>query len=112
MRFLFRVPKHQKFQFEPRYYDPIKEELKRRTKRINGEISNKEQNDYPHSVIKFNRKIKKAPYKTSILQVIIALTLGILSLGWLYLGNEIFYYLGIGAIVLYFFFRITKFIRR
>ena len=40
MRFpsLFRTPRHQKFHIEPRYYDPIKEEIAERTERIRKEM--------------------------------------------------------------------------
>ncbi len=33
-RFFFRVPKHQKFDYKPRYWDPRKEELAERLERI------------------------------------------------------------------------------
>lgn len=33
-RFFFRVPKHQRFDYKPRYWDPRKEELEERMKRI------------------------------------------------------------------------------
>jgi len=35
-----------------------------------------------------------------------------LTLGWLYLGNEVFYYVGWIAIPLYLFFRLKKFNQR
>jgi uncharacterized membrane protein YhaH (DUF805 family) len=35
---LVRVPKYRRFNFEPRHYDPIKEELKNRTERIENEL--------------------------------------------------------------------------
>ncbi len=35
---LFRVAKHKKFNYEPLYYDPIKEELRERESRIKREL--------------------------------------------------------------------------
>lgn len=30
IRSMFRLPKHRKFEYQPRYYDPVKEELEQR----------------------------------------------------------------------------------
>ena len=35
---LVRVPKYKRFNFEPRHYDPVKEEIKNRTERIKSEL--------------------------------------------------------------------------
>jgi len=35
-----RIPKHQKFSFEPRFYDPVKEEKQERENRIRQELEN------------------------------------------------------------------------
>ena len=35
---IFRTPRHQRFHIEPRYYDPIKEEMEQRIARIKSEI--------------------------------------------------------------------------
>ena len=35
---LTRLPKNRRFNFQPRYYDPIKEEIEERTSRIKKEI--------------------------------------------------------------------------
>ncbi len=94
MRFpsLFRVPKYQQFEIKPRYYDPVKEEIKERTERIKQELEGKETSDYKPANISFRRKTRSAPM-TSMLQLLIAAVLGMLILGWLQFGNEIFYYM-------------------
>ncbi len=94
MRFpsLFRLPKYQQFQIKPRYYDPIKEEIEERTERIKQELDGKETGNYHPAHISFRRKTKSAPM-TSMLQLLIAAVLGMLILGWLEFGNEIFYYM-------------------
>lgn len=111
MRFLFRIPRHQQFQIKPRYYDPVKEEIKERTARIKQRIETGENADYQPTRIEFKRKTKSAT-STSLLQLGIATGLGALTLGWLYLGNEVFYYVGWIAIPLYLFFRLKKFNQR
>lgn len=94
MRFpsLFRLPKHQQFRIQPRYYDPVKEEIRERTERIKDRIEGSENGDYPTSKINFKRKTQSAP-ATSMLQLGIAAVLGLMILGWLQFGNEIFSYL-------------------
>lgn len=93
MRFpsLFRVPKYQQFEIKPRYYDPIKEEIQERTERIKQEMEGNETGEYRPAHISFRRKTRSAPM-TSMLQLLIAVVLGMLILGWLQFGNEIFYY--------------------
>ncbi|WP_370090287.1 hypothetical protein [Ekhidna sp.] len=94
MRFpsLFRLPKHQQFRIQPRYYDPVKEEIKERTERIKEQMEGKETGEYRATKINFKRKAKSAP-ATSMIQLGIAALLGLMVLGWLQFGNEVFYYL-------------------
>ena len=89
---LFRLPKHQQFHIKPRYYDPVKEEIKERTLRIREEMTGKENNTYQPSKINFKRKATRTP-STSLLQLGIAALLGLLFVGWLQFGGDIFYYL-------------------
>ena len=75
MRFLFRIPRHQQFQIKPRYYDPIKEEIKERTERIKQRMEDSGEEDYQPTRIEFKRKTRSAS-STSILQLGIATALG------------------------------------
>lgn len=94
MRFpsLFRIPKYQRFEIKPRYYDPIKEEIQERTERIKKELEGKDSGDYQPAQISFRRKTKSAP-ATSMIQLAIAAVLGLMIMGWLQFGNDVFYYL-------------------
>ncbi len=94
MRFpsLFRLPRHQQFHIQPRYYDPVKEEINERTRRIQEEMNGKEAGTYQPTKINFKRKAKSAP-SSSLLQLGIAAFLGILVVGWLQFGSQFFYYL-------------------
>jgi len=107
MRFLFRIPKHQQFHIKPRYYDPVKEEIKERTERIKLRMEGNENGDYQPTRIEFRRKTKSVS-GTSLLQLGIAALLGVLTMSWLYIGNEIFYYAACIAIMLYLFYRLKK----
>lgn len=94
MRFpsLFRLPRYQRFEIKPRYYDPVKEEIKERTERIKREMDGKESESFQPGQINFRRKTKAAPF-TSLIQLGIAAVLGLMVVGWLQFGNEMFYYL-------------------
>jgi hypothetical protein len=94
MRFpsLFRIAKYQRFEIKPRYYDPIKEEIRERTQRIKNEMEGQEAENHKPAQISFRRKTKAAP-TTSMIQLLIAVALGLMVMGWLQFGNDIFYYL-------------------
>ena len=40
LKFFFRPPNHQRFEYNPRYWDPNKEDLERRLRRVNKENDN------------------------------------------------------------------------
>jgi len=104
MRFpsLFRLPKHQQFEIKPRYYDPVKEFVKERE-----ELAKKECPDIPASRIRFERRKGTQGLSASLVQLIIALLLSALVVGWLYLGNDILYVTFI-AIPIYLYFRLRR----
>ncbi|MEO1254283.1 MAG: hypothetical protein AAFY41_05290 [Bacteroidota bacterium] len=109
MRFpsLFRLPKHQQFRIQPRYYDPVKEEIRERTERIKEEMEGKESGDYKPSKINFKRK-KASQRSSSFTQLMIAASLGALIFGWLEYGNEIFQVYSIIILGVYLIYRLKK----
>lgn len=113
MRFpsFFRLPKSQQFSIKPRYYDPIKEQIKERTERIKREMETGEKTDYIPGKISFQRKTRSTP-NASFLQLVIAAALGGLLIGWLYYGNAIFYLLWLGVPVYIYFRFVRKIFRR
>ncbi|MEM6736195.1 MAG: hypothetical protein AAGC64_09640 [Bacteroidota bacterium] len=113
MRFpsLFRLPRHQQFHIQPRYYDPVKEEIKERTKRIREETEGKESTIYQPSKISFKRRAKSTP-NTSLLQLGIAAFLGILIVGWLQFGGDFLFYLLWVIFPVYLFYRVRSFRKR
>lgn len=113
MRFpsLFRLPKHQQFRIQPRYYDPVKEEIKQRTELIKSKFSGEGADEAYLTRIEFKRKTKAAP-ATSMIQLGIAALLGIIVIGWLYLGNDIFYYLLWTFVPIYLLYRLKSFARK
>ena len=78
-----RLPKSKKFNFDPRHYDPIRDDIEHRVSEINNNVKlkNKKYFDY---------KKKSEVISGSKLQLIIALLLSFFLFGWLYIGNKIF----------------------
>ena len=100
-----RLPRSKRFSFEPRYYDPIKEEIEERTRQIKQEMEGAS-GDYVPGRISFDRKAQAVP-NTSFLQLLIAAVLGTSVIGWLYYGNDVFY--GLWLIVpVYVYFRFKR----
>ncbi len=111
MRFpsLIRLPKNKQYTIKPRYYDPIKEEIAERTARIKKELEG-EPGYAPSGRISFERKTSPLP-STGILQLLIAIILITLVLGWLYLGNDIIYFV-FAMLPLYLIYRFKSIFRR
>ena len=105
---LIRLPRNRRFGFAPRYYDPIKEEIEERTRRIQQELNTGDvSGEYVPGRITFQRKTQSVP-STSLLQLAIAAILGLMVIGWLFLGNDIFYYMAYVGIPIYVYFRFIK----
>jgi len=110
---LTRLPNNRRFNVEPRYYDPVKEDIEERTSRIKQEISQgREGNEHLASGIAGSFS-KRANYtkNANTLQMIILISLILFIGGYLLYGNEIFYILLL-AVPIYFFFRIRKYSKR
>ncbi len=107
MRFpsLFRLPRSQQFEIKPRYYDPVKEFVKERELLAKGQKEGGSEGTSRQ--ITFQRKKTSAGLGASLMQLIIALLLGCVIVGWLYIGNDIFYF-GLILAPLYLYFRMRK----
>lgn len=99
---LTRLPKHKHFGYAPRFYDPIKEDVQERTKRIQQGLENNSSEDHESSIAgSFRRNSRNSPqgftYSSSLLQLIIAVALFGTFVGYLFYGNLIFYVLLLGV---------------
>lgn len=72
-----KIPQHKRFQFQPRYYDPIREEIQERTERIRFELKNESRSGYASSNISsaFRRHRKSAPMSKGLIQFLIVIML-------------------------------------
>lgn len=91
---IFRLPRHQRFNIEPRFYDPVKEDLDKRTSRIRQELKlEREGKGNPNSIrsaFAQRRKEHKSANMTQLLMVlIIAIALG----GFVFYGASVYLFL-------------------
>jgi len=74
-------------------------------------MEGKESRDYQPSKIEFKRKAKSAS-STSLLQLGIASVLGLLIIGWLQFGSDVFYYILWLLVPAYLLYRLKSFRKR
>ncbi len=106
---IVRLPNHKRFNVEPRYYDPVKEDIEERTSRIMQEIRQPQTwQDSHHSSIS-GAFSKRANYErnANLLQMLILVLLITFIVGYLFYGNDIFY-LFLLAVPAYIYFRLRK----
>ena len=78
-----RLPKSRRFNFDPRHYDPIRDDVVQRVSEIKNNVKSKNKRY-------FDYKRKSEVISGSKLQLMIALILSFFIFGWLYIGNNIF----------------------
>ncbi|MGB3848745.1 MAG: hypothetical protein WA958_02160 [Tunicatimonas sp.] len=104
------LPRHRRFHIEPRYYDPIKEDIAVRTSRIEQEIRQVSSSAEQHRRSlegAFGRSAQHRSQRASGLQFLIMLILFALIFGYIYYGNVVFYALILTAPV-YFLLRLRR----
>ncbi len=88
---LSRMPKYKRFNFEPRHYDPIKEDIQNRTERIKGELKiTSSQSHREHIKSAFNNRARRDASSDFMQLLLIIIMLGAFG-GWLYFGNVVLY---------------------
>lgn len=109
---LLRTPSHKRFNINPRYYDPIKEDIEQRTERIKRELKAKERikdsteegaiSAY-HSRISgsFKRNAQHQNIKSGALRFTLIIVLIGGTFGYLYYGNIAIYIVLLGILLVY-----------
>jgi hypothetical protein len=109
---IIKIPTYQRFKFEPRFYDPIKDEIDGRRKRIKRQIEGeKKRGTFSSSSRIEGAFARRVPHEgnSSFLRLIIAAILFGGVVGFLYFGN-IAVYLTVAIVLGYVVFKkfITK----
>lgn len=104
-----RTPKYQKFHIEPRYYDPVREELDERQKRISMRIrADKDHAPLDESADKssiagsFTRRRSSSNSSSSFMQLIIMILISGLIFGYIFYGQVALYaVIALSSVLLY-----------
>ena len=88
---MFRLPKYQRFEIQPRHYDPVKEDIEQRTNRIRKEIGLERDGKDVESIrdaFKARRSSNKSADLFQVLMIIIiAVSLG----GYIFYGANVYF---------------------
>jgi hypothetical protein len=87
---LSRLPKNKRFNFQPRYYDPIKEEIEERTSRVRQELGSSGEYYREHISSAFRQRSRRQQ-TSGILQFIFVISFAVIFFGYIYFGSLIFY---------------------
>ena len=105
---LFRTARNQQFHYEPRYYDPVKEDLAEREHRIRKELNleNSKTSISAGSGIRgsFRKSAQRRQGSSGFIRIALILLMGGGAWTYLYIGNQAFYLLLLIP-VFYFIFR-------
>jgi Flp pilus assembly protein TadB len=123
---IFRTASHQRFAIKPRYYDPIKEEIEERTSRIKmeleqeGEIEESGDISSPRrpmmrgsfSTFRSNKPRENAVFNSStLLRTFLFLGMVLSAFGYIYVGPQIFTYMGYTAVGIAGFYYLLRFLK-
>ncbi|NJN27240.1 MAG: hypothetical protein HC819_15285 [Cyclobacteriaceae bacterium] len=88
---LSRIPKYKRFTFEPRYYDPVKEDIRNRTQRIKEELKVTSAHAHrAHIKSAFDRRERRQKSSDFMQLLLIVILLGAFG-GWIIYGNVVLY---------------------
>ena len=123
---IFKTASHQRFAIKPRYYDPIKEEIEERTSRIKmeleqeGEIEESSDPSSPRrpmmkgsfSTFRSNKPRENAVFNSStLLRSFLFLGMVLAAFGYIYVGPQIFTYMGYTAVGIGGFYYLLRFLK-
>lgn len=123
---IFRTASHQRFAIKPRYYDPIKEEIEERTARIKmeleqeGEIEQSGDSSSPRrpmmkgsfSTFRSNKPRENAIFNSStLLRTLLFLGMVLSAFGYIYIGPQVFTYMGYTAAGIGGFYYLLRFLK-
>jgi len=107
---LSRRVQNKRFNFEPRYYDPVKEDIKNRTARISTELKLEHSGYHRENIKDAFRSIEKRDRSIGFMQILIMVLLLGTVFGWIYYGNVALYFFAV-LFPLYIFLRTRKNLR-
>lgn len=104
---LFRLPRHQRFEIQARYYDPIKEDIDKRTSRIRKELENERNGVAGQSIRDAYKSRGKANTSADLFQLLMIIIIGVSLGGYIMYGASVYFALFL-LLPLYIFLRRRK----
>jgi hypothetical protein len=86
---LFKTPRHKRFNFEPRYYDPIKEEIKERTEMFRKQLNLNDNEFVRSNISNAFAKRSRQYHKGNAMQFFFIIAFIAVTLGYLFYGNMV-----------------------
>jgi hypothetical protein len=102
-----RLPKNKRFNYRPRYYDPVKDEMEEKESKFRRELSEDGKHIPRVNISEAYRRRSRLERKGDTRQILFVLAFTIIAFGYIYVGNYIFYFLFV-LIPLYIWMRLRK----
>ncbi|MEN8247584.1 MAG: hypothetical protein ABFS32_01525 [Bacteroidota bacterium] len=99
---IIKIPHYQRFNYEPRYYDPVKEDIEERRKKARRQLESEKRRNGQSRARLEGAFTRRAHYEdnSSFLRLIVGVILFSGVVGFLYFGN-IALYLTVAAVFVY-----------
>ncbi|HLF35089.1 MAG TPA: hypothetical protein VI583_12675 [Cyclobacteriaceae bacterium] len=104
---LLRLPKNRQFNYRPRYYDPVKEELAAKERRFKEQNERGGRKDLRESIAEAYKRRSRLERKSDVRQIVFIMSFVAIAFGYIYIGSNILYILLI-LVPLYVWARIRK----
>ncbi len=88
---IFRLPKYQRFEIQPRYYDPVKEDIEKRTDRIRKEIRNQKEGHSSESIREAYKAKRGSNQSADLFQFLMIIIVGVSIGGYLMYGANVYF---------------------
>lgn len=108
---LTKIPTHQKFNYAPRFYDPVKEEIAERTRRIKSQMGDNPESGYRSTIRQAFHRRSKETQQSNITQLLIIFLLVGTFFGYIYYGNAVLY-ITLALLSFYIFVKRTNFFKK
>src|SRR5690554_5824267 len=106
-----RIPKHQKFNYAPRFYDPIKEDIAQRREIIKRGLDKNLPLDHQSAIQNAFSRRRTANKKANLTQLLMIILLLATFFGYIYYGNLVLY-LALAFVSVYLLVRKKKIFRK
>lgn len=88
---IFRLPKYQRFEIQPRYYDPVKEDLEKRTSKIRQEMKLEREGKKVESIRYAFSARKSSDKSANLFQVLMIIIISVALGGYIFYGANVYF---------------------